>query len=80
MRRYVETAKAVAAGAGTSGATTNAPTCLKAVACCRKVMEKTNGSASACDTLKGSYMTDASCQPPLESYRKTARALGTTCD
>jgi hypothetical protein len=64
-----------ASGTPTGGA------CAKAVACCRKIIQKTNAGAqaeAACLGLK--QLSEADCQAPLNGYQQSAKLLGTTCD
>lgn len=56
-------------------------TCAKAVACCVKIIQKTNAGAqaeAACQGLK--QLKDTDCQTPLNGYQQSAKLLGTTCD
>jgi hypothetical protein len=64
-----------AAAAGAAG------TCAKAVACCIKIIQKTNPGAqneAACSGLK--QLPEANCALPLTTYQKSAQLLGVKCD
>jgi hypothetical protein len=63
-----------------SGAPVNGA-CAKAVACCRKIMQKTSAGAQAeagCLGLK--QLSEADCQAPLNGYIQSAKLLGASCD
>ncbi len=54
--------------------------CAKAEACCRKLTQKTNGSASTCDAWRNAGLPDSSCTSALSGYEKGMKAYGLSCD
>lgn len=55
--------------------------CAKAAECCRKIIQKSNAGAQAeagCLALK--QLPEASCEQPLQTYKQSAKLLGTSCD
>ncbi len=79
-----------AAGAGGSGAVGSTPsegaatgsgTCAQAVICCKAIVAKSGGdatAAAACDNLM--KLPEASCGQPLDTYKKSATLLNVKCD
>jgi len=63
-----------------SGAPANG-VCAKAVACCRKLIQKTNAGAQAeagCLAMK--QLRESDCQQPLRAYQQSGKAFGVSCD
>jgi len=63
-----------------SGAPANG-VCAKAVACCRKLIQKTNAGAQAeagCLAMK--QLRESDCQQPLQAYQQSGKAFGVSCD
>jgi hypothetical protein len=82
-----EAAKAAGASTSTSTSTTTSDTssgggtCSKAAACCKAIVTKSGGDATAsagCDNLKN--VPEAGCVQALDTYKKSASLLGVTCE
>ena len=76
-----ETPGTTAAGpSDASGAPVNG-ICAKAVACCRKLIQKTNAGAQAeagCLAMK--QLRESDCQQPLQAYQQSGKAFGVSCE
>ncbi len=75
-----EGAPAADGATDSSGAPVNGA-CAKAAECCRKIIQKSNAGAQAeagCLALK--QLPEASCEQPLQTYKQSAKLLGTSCD
>jgi len=67
--------RAIAAGSSAGGAE-----CVKAIACCKAVVAKSSGDATAlagCENLVN--VPAAACAQALDTYKKSAALLGVSC-
>ena len=76
---YVFT-RSTAVRAIATGATAGGAECVKAIACCKAVVAKSSGDATAlaaCENLVN--VPAAACAQALDTYKKSAAMLGVSC-